>query len=68
MNYEKLSRLTAAEIIEQLEKQYKGNEEAIEAIEQAKTNIAYIESQKNYKGQTPKQYALELAGNLAYWN
>ena len=63
-----LEHLTADEIISQLEEQYKDDEEAIESIERAKINIAYIRSQKDYKGQTPKECALELAGNLSYWH
>lgn len=60
--------MTANEIISQLEKEYKDDLDALEDIERAKKNIEYIKSQKDYKGQTPKQHALELAGNLAYWN
>ena len=60
--------MTANEIISQLEKDYKDDHDALEEIERAKKNIEYIKSQKDYKGQTPKQCALELAGNLAYWN
>lgn len=64
----KYQSLTADEIISQLEKQYKEDEEALESIERAKTDIAYIKTQKDYDGQTPKQRALECAGTLDYWN
>lgn len=60
--------MTADGIISHLENQYKDDTEALEAIERAKKNIAYIKSQKDYKGQTPKQCALECAGSLLYWN
>lgn len=59
--------MTAEKIIEQLEKQYKKDDEAMEAIERAKKNIAYMRKKKDHKGQTPEQHALELAGNLLYW-
>lgn len=64
----KFEGMTADEIISQLEKQYKDDADAIEDIERTKKNIAYIKKQKGYKGQTPKQCAIELAGNLAYWH
>ena len=63
-----LKGLTADEIISLLENQYKDDPDAMEAIERAKGDIAYIKSQKDYKGQTPEQCALSLAGNLYYWN
>ena len=59
--------MTADEIILQLEDQYKNDADALEDIARAKRNIAYIKRQQDYKGQTPKQCALELAGNLLYW-
>ena len=72
MTIEELERkyndMTADEIISQLKDQYKENAEALEDIERAKKNIDYIKKQKDYKGQTPKQCALELAGSLLYWN
>ena len=64
----KFDGMTADEIILHLENQYKDDTEALEAMERAKNNIAYIKSQKDYKGQTPKQCALECAGNLSYWH
>ena len=71
MTIEELERkyesMTASEIISQLKEEYKENAEALEDIERAKKNIAYIKKQKDYKGQTPKQCALELAGNLLFW-
>jgi hypothetical protein len=66
--FRKYQGLTADEIISQLENQYKDDEEALESIERAKTDIAYIRAQKDYDGQTPKQKALECAGTLDYWN
>ena len=42
--------------------------DALEEIERAKKNIEYIESQKDYKGQSPWQCAVSLAGMLEYWN
>lgn len=66
--FRKYQGLTADEIISQLENQYKDNEEALESIERAKTDIAYIRAQKDYNGQTPEQKALECAGTLDYWN
>ena len=67
-NLEKKYRgMTADEIIMQLEDQYKHDADALEDIARAKQNIAYIKRQQDYKGQTPKQCALELAGNLSYW-
>lgn len=68
MTIDKFDRMTADEIISRLENEYKDDAEAIESIERAKKNIAYIRSQKDYEGQTPKQCALELAGNLSYWH
>ncbi len=59
---------TADEIISILEEQYKGDTDALEDIERAKKNIEYIKQQKEYKGQTPRQCALELAGTLEYWS
>lgn len=67
MTIEKLQKLSADEIIAALEKQYKDDPEALEDIERTKQNIAYIRGQENYKGQTPEQCALSLAGNLLYW-
>lgn len=64
----KFSGMTANEIISHLEEKYKDDAEALEVIERGKANIAYIKSQKNYDGQTPKQYALELAGHILYWD
>lgn len=64
---EQYKGLTAAEIIRQLEDKYKDDADAIEEIERTKKNIAYIASQKDYKGQTPEQCALSLAGSLEYW-
>ena len=60
--------MTADEIILLLEKRYKDDPDAMEEIERTKKNIAYIESQKDYKGQTPKQCALSLAGSLLFWH
>lgn len=64
----KYKNLTAQEIIDDLEKRYSDDADAMEEIARAKKNIAYIENQKNYKGQTPWQFAVSLAGNLEYWN
>lgn len=64
----KFDDMTANEIISHLKEQYKDDTEALEVIERTEKNIAYIKSQKDYKGQTPKQCALECAGNLLYWN
>ncbi len=68
MTIDKFYRMTAEEIISRLAEEFKDDEEALESIERTKANIAYIESKKDYKGQTPKQCALELAGNLYYWH
>ena len=72
MSFAEFSRkyqgMAADEIIESLESQYKDDTDAIEQIERTKQNIAYIRKQKNYKGQTPEQCALTLAGNLLQWN
>lgn len=72
MTVEELNRkyqnMTASEIISQLRKEYKQDSEALEVIERAEKNIEYIKKQKDYKGQTPKQCALSVAGELLYWN
>lgn len=60
--------MSATQIIERLEQDYKDDEDALEEIERAKKNIKYIESQKDYKGQSPWQCAVSLAGMLEYWN
>lgn len=60
--------MSATQIIERLEQDYKDDEDALEEIERAKKNIKYIESQKYYKGQSPWQCAVSLAGMLEYWN
>lgn len=64
----KYRNMTANEIISQLEQEYKDDTDALEKISRAKQNIEYIKAQKDYKGQTPKQCALSLAGELLYWN
>lgn len=66
--YNELEEMNADEIIERLEREYKDDEDALENIDSAKKNIAYIRKQKGYEGQTPKQHALELANTLIYWN
>lgn len=60
--------MSAKQIIERLEQDYKDDEDALEEIERAKKNIEYIESQRDYKGQSPWQCAVSLAGMLEYWN
>lgn len=60
--------MSATQIIERLEQDYKDDEDALEEIERAKKNIKYIESQKDFKGQSPWQCAVSLAGMLEYWN
>lgn len=60
--------MSATQIIERLEQDYKDDEDALEEIERAKKNIEYIESRKDYKGQSPWQCAVSLAGMLEYWN
>lgn len=64
----KYQNMTADEIISQLEKEYENDSEALTVIERAKKNIEYIKKQKEYKGQTPKQCALSVAGELLYWH
>ena len=66
--YNELEEMNADEIIERLEQEYKDDEDALEDIDRAKKNIAYIRKQKGYAEQTPKQHALELANTLIYWN
>lgn len=60
--------MTADEIIQRLESKYEADSDALEEIERTKQNIAYIRTQTDYKGQTPRQCAIALAGNLLYWN
>ena len=60
--------MSAKQIIERLEQDYKDDENALEEIERAKKNIKYIESQKDYKGQSPWQCAASLAGMLEFWD
>lgn len=70
MSFEALkefSGMTADEIIKRLESEYAADSDALEEIERTKQNIAYIRTQTDYKGQTPRQCALSLAGNLLYW-
>ena len=57
-------------IIDALESKYAGNEEALEAIEQAKKDIEYIERKEaagGYTGQSSKGKALELEAFLHDW-
>jgi len=58
-------------IIDALENKYAGNEEALEAIEQAKKDIEYIESKEaagGYTGQSSKGKAEELEAFLHDWH
>lgn len=61
---------TVKEIIEQLEKKYAGDDEALEVINDAKEDIEYIQEKEkagNYDGQPSIGRALELEGHLATW-
>lgn len=58
--------LSADEIIKNLEEKYKDDADTLEEIERAKQNIEYIRSQKDYKGQTPEQFAKMFADSLDF--
>lgn len=61
---------TVKEIIEQLEKKYAGDEDAMEVINDTKEDIGYIrkkEEEGGYDGQPAIGKALELEGHLETW-
>lgn len=64
--YEELMNMTADEIVERLEQEYKDDEDALQHINTAKLDIKYIKAHKDY-AQTPKQYAMGLVDHLFYW-
>lgn len=60
----------ANEIITKLKKKYKGDNEAIDMIEQAERDIRYIEAKEkkgNYSGQPSISKAMELEAYLNDW-
>lgn len=62
---------TAWEVIRELEKKYKDDDEAMEDIERRKEDIKYLEDmEKNpsYEGTTPLESALDLEAALEMWN
>ena len=62
---------TAWEIIRELEKKYKEDDEAMEDIERLKEDIKYLEDMEkdpNYDGTTPLGLALDLEAALEMWN
>lgn len=62
---------TAWEVIRELEKKYKDDDEAMEDIERRKEDIKYLENmEKNpsYAGTTPLESALDLEAALEMWN
>ena len=62
---------TAWEIIRELEKKYKEDDEAMEDIERLKEDIKYLEDMEkdpNYDGTTPLGLALDLEAVLETWN
>lgn len=62
---------TAWEIIRELEKKYKEDDEAMEDIERLKEDIKYLEDMEkdpNYDGTTPLESALDLESVLEMWN
>lgn len=61
----------ANEIITKLKKKYKGDNEAIDMIEQAERDIRYIEAKEkkgNYSGQSSIGKAMELEAYLNDWH
>lgn len=67
----KEEKRTAWEIIKQLEKKYKEDDEAMEDIERLKEDIKYLEDMEkdpNYDGTTPLGLALDLESTLETWN
>jgi len=59
---------TAWEIIDELEKKYANDKEALDAVKMAKVNIRDIEEKKgNYTGQTAIEHALACEGFLEMW-
>lgn len=57
-------------IIEELKKQYAGDEDAMEVIEDAEEDIRYIEKKEaagGYTGQPSEGRAMELKGHLEEW-
>ena len=62
---------TAWEIIRELEKKYKEDDEAMGDIERLKEDIKYLEDMEkdpNYDGTTPLGLALDLEAVLETWN
>ena len=68
LTQKEMGDMSAKQIIERLERDYKDDKDALEEIKRAKENIKYIENQKDYKGQSPWQCAVSLAGMLEYWS
>jgi len=61
---------TAWEIIDELEKKYANDKEALDTVEMAKLNVRYIEKEEkkgNYKGQSAVENALECEAFLQTW-
>lgn len=67
LTQKEMGDMSAKQIIERLEQDYKDDKDALEEIKRAKQNIKYIESQKDYEGQSPWQHAVSLAGMLDLW-
>ena len=67
MTQKEVGDMTAKQIIERLEQDYKDDKDALEEIKRDKQNIKYIERQKDYEGQSPWQHAVSLAGMLDLW-
>lgn len=60
----------AWDIVEELEKKYAGDSEALDVIEDAKVDIRYIEERERsggYTGQPSEGRALELKGFMEEW-
>lgn len=67
-NYDDLS---ANQILDILEEEYKGDKEALEAIARERKDVEYLlkrEKDKNYDGQSAWQHASFFADSLEYWN
>lgn len=62
---------TAWEVIRELEKKYKDDDEAMEDIELRKEDIKYLEDMEkdpSYGETTPLESALDLEAALEMWN
>lgn len=67
MEEKHISMMTEAEILKELRAEYADDEEAIEQIDRAESDLDYMKSDR-YKGnQTPRQHLMELIGFLKTW-